>query len=358
MAGKAPAALICLSPNAGGMELAALKLAVILSERLPLTMVVKEGSFLHRQATENPDYASLDVETIPFRTTLGPSIIFRARRIVRSRGCRNVIFLGASELKSLYFAFLGLDINLIVRHGTNKSRPKKDPFHRLIYSGVAAHVAISTALAENVRTIVPFGERTRLEVIHPSLSKPVDRTPRPDSDTLRLLHVGRITPGKGLADAMKACGRLDEAGIPFTLDSYGAMAPDYRPHFEALHAALPYRKAVRLNGFTDDIYRQYALHDLFIFPSYGEGFGNVVMEALAHGMITVVYDNTSMRDFRQMGFHIHLVEDRDTDALGGTLLKIARQITEERRKAEENRERARTVFSPEREAAQYLALLR
>lgn len=354
---KAPTALICLSPHVGGMELAATKLAKTLSEKVDLTYIVQEGKFIHEQCRNNPDYRSITVETIRFKRTLSPAIIFGVRRIVREKGIKNVIFVGASELKSLYFSFLGLDINLVVRHGTGKKRTKKDWFHRLVYSDVAWHVAISKYLSGNVKKIVPFGEKTRATVIVPSLPKPVSTLERTPSSTLRMLHVGRITPGKGIDKAVLACEILDKHGIDFILDNFGPENPAYAPKFQALLQNIAYRDRIRINGFTDAIYDEFRRHDLFIFPSTGEGYGNVVMEAIAHGMIVLAFDNTAVSNFGEMGFHIHLVEDGSLDALKERLLYIATHLEEEKRLAEANMAPAAERFSREREAAQYLELL-
>lgn len=355
---KAPTALICLSPHVGGMELAAVKLARTLNEKVDLTFIVQEKKFIHEQCRTNPDYRAIPVETIRFSTTLlSPSIIFGVRKIIREKGIRNVIFVGASELKSLYFAFWGLGINLIVRHGTIKKHPKKDWFHRLVYSDVAWHVAISKYMTGNVEAIVPFGKRSRITVIVPSLPKPVSILERTPSPTLRLLHAGRVTSGKGIDKAIEACAVLAEHGIDFTLDNYGPEDPKYTPALNALLARIGYRDRIRINGFTNAIYDEYRRHDLFLFPTPDEGYGNVMMEAIAHGIIVLAFDNTAISNFGEMGFHIHLVEDGSLDALKERLLYIATHLDEEKRLAEANMAKAADVFSREREAAQYLELL-
>jgi len=200
---KQPTALICLSHHIGGMELAATKLAKVLSTYTDLTYIIKKNTFIHKECRQNPDYSALSYKTINFSTTImSPSIVFGVRKIIQEKNIKNVIFVGASEMKSLYFAFLGLDINLIVRHGTIKSRPKKDWFHTLVYSKVATHVAISKYMSGNVRKIIPFGVKTQLKVIVPSLANKLSELTHENSDKLRVLHVGRVTSGKGIDKAI------------------------------------------------------------------------------------------------------------------------------------------------------------
>jgi len=155
---KQATAVICLSHHTGGMELAATKLAKVLSNYIDIIYIIKENTFIHNECLNNPDYKSINFKTINFKTTIfSPSIIFGVRNIIKQNNIKNVIFVGASEIKSLYFSFLTLDINLILRHGTIKSSVKKDFFHSWMYSNVSTHVAISKYMIQNVKYIVPFG---------------------------------------------------------------------------------------------------------------------------------------------------------------------------------------------------------
>jgi glycosyltransferase involved in cell wall biosynthesis len=355
---KQATAIVCLSPNKGGMELASLKLALILSKLVDITLIIQKNQFMHEQCLNNKDYANLNFKTIAFKSTFSPSIIFHAREIVKTNNIKNIIFVGASELKSLYFSFLGLNINLIVRHGTTKSTPKKDWFHKLIYSDVNYHVAISKHLSKNVKEIVPFGKKTKLITIYPSMPKAISDIEKTNNAELKLLHVGRVTPGKGLKEALQACEILKKNKINFTLISYGGMSAKYKEEFESFLETLTYKDSVNLCGFTNNIYDEYPKHDIFIFPTKGEGFGNVMMEAISHGIIILSFDNTAIANFKEMGFHIHLVEDANVKTLEYKLLYIAQNLEKEKELALENIQKAQELFSAKREAKEYMELLK
>ncbi len=355
---KSPTAVICLSHHTGGMELAATKLAKILGNYVDTTYIIKKNTFIHTECLTNPDYASLNFETIDFSTTiLSPGIIIGVRKILQKKGIKNVIFVGASEMKSLFFAFLGLDINLIVRHGTIKSHPKKDWFHKLVYSQVAWHVAISKYMSKNVEYIIPFGKNTKSTVIVPSLANKLCTKERTSSQQLRILHAGRVTSGKGIDKAILACEALYRNGIEFVFNNYGPSDKKYEKKLQKLLASIPYKEHVHINGFTDRIYEKYKEHDIFLFPTPDEGYGNVMMESISHGIIVVAFDNTAISNFGEMGFHIHLVEDQNLDALKEKLLYIAKNLKTEKKLAKDNIAIAKKVFSPKREVREYLNLL-
>lgn len=356
---KESTALICLSHHIGGMELAATKLAKVLSNYINLTYIVKRDTFIHKECHENPDYESLKFETINFCTTLmSPSIIYSVREIIKKNNIKNVIFVGASEMKSLYFSFLGLDINLIVRHGTIKSHPKKSFFHTLVYSNVSTHVAISKYMSGNVKYIIPFGKKTNLKVIVPSLANKLSTLKATNSDTFRLLHAGRVTSGKGIDKAIEACDILQKNNINFIFDNFGPTDSKYGQELEKLLDNIDYRKNINIHGFTDKIYDEYMKHDIFIFPTPDEGYGNVMMESISHGIIVLAFDNTAISNFGEMGFHIHLVKDKSLTALKEKLLYIAQNLKKEKELAYKNIQKAKTIFSPEREAMEYMELLK
>jgi len=359
MSTKQPTALICLSHHTGGMELAATKLAKVLSAYLDLTYIIKEGTFIHHECQSNPDYKSLNYETITFSTTImSPSMIFSVREILKRKNIKNVIFVGASEMKSLYFAFLGLDINLVVRHGTIKSTPKKGWFHTLVYSNISTHVAISKYMSGNVKYIIPFGKETKLKVIVPSLANKLSELKSSDSNILRILHAGRVTSGKGIDKAILACETLYKNDIDFIFNNFGPSDTKYSTQLEELLKSIDYDSKIHINGFTDKIYDEYKKHDIFLFPTPDEGYGNVMMESISHGIIVLAFDNTAISNFGEMGFHIHLVEDASLEALKEKLLYIATNLKEEKKLALQNIEKAKIVFSPEREAMEYIKLLK
>lgn len=348
---KNPTAIICLSPNSGGMEIDAIKLAKKLSSHTLITLIAKQDCFIANSKNDYIGYNSIELETIPFLFSISPSIIFRVRRIIQEKGIKNIIFFGASELKSLYFSFLGLNMNLIVRHGTNKSAPKKDWFHKLIYSDVHYHVAICKHLQKNVDFIIPFGQKSQSKLIYSSVNLPNCHPIK--SDCFTLLNVGRIEARKGQADAIKACNILYEKGIDFHFYLAGGIAPKYHTIFMDFYNSLPYKDKITLVGHTPNVIDYYAKADLFLFPSYGEGLSNAFLEALSCGLECIAYDNTSFPELKELGLDFHLVENKNIDQLSHTLLHCAQN----RSINQGNITKIAEKFSTQAEIKQYLELL-
>src|SRR5690606_34600386 len=72
------------------------------------------------------------------------------------------------------------------------------------------------------------------------------------------------------------------------------------PSREALQKAHP---EVVFTGIQrgEDLSRQYASGDLFVFPSLTETFGNVTMEAMASGLAVVAFDYGAAREHLRDG---------------------------------------------------------
>ena len=264
--------VICLSPYSGGMEMDAIKLARLLCEDVSVTLLVKSGCFIESYYQKYMLDSNVDLKTVKFSTAFSLAIIRKARSLLQERTIRNVVFFGASELRSLYFAFLGRDLNVLVRHGTTKTRPKKDWLHRLVYSCVNYHIAICQHLADNVKAIIPFAEKTQLKIIYPSLrQKPELILDRNRDEVVRLLHVGRIADGKGQREAIEACSILHERDIPFELVLVGEVDSDYEKSFKEQLNKKSYAQEIRVVGYTDDVGKYYQQADILSFPARGRG---------------------------------------------------------------------------------------
>ena len=109
------------------MELDAIKLAKKLSASLQIVMIAKKDYFIDKQRNEYLGYNGIKLETISFKSSLSLSIILNVRKIIKQYGIKNIIFFGASELKSLYFSFLGLDVLIGAAACRQQSRTDAQP---------------------------------------------------------------------------------------------------------------------------------------------------------------------------------------------------------------------------------------
>lgn len=354
-------AIICLSPTNGGMEMDALRIAKLLSNNTTITLIVKKNSALEKKYSAEAKNNNIQIESISFIKNFSLSIILGVRKILKKNNITNVIFFGASELKSLYFSFSGLNINLLIRHGTTKSSSKKDLLHRIIYAKVNYHIAICKHLAVNVKKIIPFGKNTQLKLIYSSLRNMPSGIRHSEvcaDRPITLLHIARITDGKGQTDAIKACKILYDMKKDFIFYIVGDVDPDYQNKISSILNSIPYRDSIKLEGFSSNVAEYYRKSDIFIFPSKGEGLSNSFIEALSYGLACISYKNTSFPELKTLGFEFSLAEDQDIDSLKGTLHNTLEYIESNPIPIAKNIELTKQLFSKERELKDFLEILR
>ena len=335
---KKTVAVMCFSGGCGGMESDAIKLAELLQRDCQVTMFCKQDSFIHQQLAQQSAIKYFDIK---FRSrAFSVSMLLAVRRAIRKYKIRNVVFFGASELKTLYFAFLGYDLNVIVRHGTTKSTPKKDWLHRLIYSCVDTHVALSEHLLVNVKNILPDVPGVKFEYIPQSYrydNKEIRLDEYTNIGKLKLIHIGRVVEGKGHIDAVNACEALYKSDVDFELHLLGSTDDGY--YFQKLKKivdSLPYKERVIFAGHVSNVSEYLKGSDILLFPSMGEGMPNAVIEALHYGVVCITYDNTVFPEFEKMGFYMHLVRTEDVNALKMVLAEVVSNIVKEKKLSSKN----------------------
>lgn len=157
---------------------------------------------------------------------------------------------------------------------------------------MAAPLLLATALVANSRrtrevVTASFGRLDRrTSVVHNGVPGPPDPTPprsRIDGP-VRLLFVGRLSPRKGPAVAIRALGLLRRRGIEASLDLVGDVFPGYEWFGEELTELVEQQGvagAVRFHGFVEDIWPQIGRTDVMIVPSQAdESFGITAVEAI------------------------------------------------------------------------------
>jgi glycosyltransferase involved in cell wall biosynthesis len=145
---------------------------------------------------------------------------------------------------------------------------------------IVTSAATARALVQDYR--VPAA---RVSVIEPGTDAAPLARPLGDGQ-VRLLCVATLTPRKGhllLIDALVAL-----PGLPWTLDCAGSLDRD-PDTAQAVHAAIAghgLQGRVRLHGecARPELDALYAQADLCVLPSYHEGYGMALAEALARGL--------------------------------------------------------------------------
>lgn len=157
-------------------------------------------------------------------------------------------------------------------------------------------------VSENVQEAfsAKFGLTERVHVAYNMLDEqairrrkdePVDDIPKGE---FLMVSVGSLIPRKGFERLIHVCGLLKSRGYHFHLLilGKGELYEDLAEQVIDEHL----RDSVQLLGFRDNPYPYMAAADLYVCPSYVEGFSTVVSEAVVLETPVVTTDCSGMRE--------------------------------------------------------------
>ena len=160
-----------------------------------------------------------------------------------------------------------------------------------------------------------------------------------------LLYHGRVDRRKGVLDMIEALERLDREGTAFRLVLSG-IGPDLDEAVRRLEATGLMRRT-RLRGYVDYDQAPDAYHgaDIFVSPTYAEGFSNTILEAMASGLATVSCRAVGVVDCIRDDENGLLTEPGDIDALTAALRRLLTEPGLRRRLADAALAECREVYS-------------
>lgn len=169
----------------------------------------------------------------------------------------------------------------------DRMRLRYDPLLRRTYEGVDCVLGSGTYVQENLEGLRIRRFEAMPDVAVERVMPLIDRHNRAPG-AVRILFVGRMVRSKGAREAIRAIGMCRDLNV--TLDLVGD-GPD-RPACEALAQGLQLDDRVRFHGRAPRaaVDRFYDEADIFVFPSYREPGGTVVVEAMAHSLPVIVCD--------------------------------------------------------------------
>ncbi len=139
--------------------------------------------------------------------------------------------------------------------------------------------------------------------------------PRTRSGPFRILFVGGVGQRKGVKYLLEAFDRIRGTGVELTLA--GPLPADMRP-------LAPYQSAVRLTGRLDqaEIVREMHQAHVLVLPSVFEGFGLVIVEAMATGMPVIASTHSAGPDVIRESVDGFVLEPDDVDGLVDRLERL------------------------------------
>jgi len=129
------------------------------------------------------------------------------------------------------------------------------------------------------------------------------------------IFVGRLVKDKGLDELIAAFKLLQQENNHCTLLLVGPYEDDLDPLSEITRKEIESNSKIICTGFQQDIRIYLAISDILVFPSYREGFPNVVMQAGAMDLPAIVSNINGCNEIVMDGRNGLLVPAKDTEKL-------------------------------------------
>ncbi len=159
-------------------------------------------------------------------------------------------------------------------------------------------------------------------------------------DDFVFVFVGRLVADKGINELVVAFEQLSAEHSKIKLLLVGDYEADLDPLSAETLSVIKNNKAIISVGFQNDVRPYLAISDALAFPSYREGFPNVVMQAGAMGLPAIVSDINGCNEIIKEGENGLIIPVKNSNAL----LKAMKKITEQNEVTNILKEKARAMI--------------
>jgi glycosyltransferase involved in cell wall biosynthesis len=235
-----------------------------------------------------------------------------------------------------------------------------------------AVTVLADCLKRTLTSIVP-GEKiwTLYVYIDKELFNGISTRSKTGTD-MKVLYVGHISKAKGALDLLEAIPlvlsrhprtRFQFAGDVLIRERNITFIKNPKNIETATYELLekePVREVVEFLGIIkgEKKLMTYAEADIFILPSYSEGFGNVVLEAMLAGKAVVVTPVGALPEVFEHEHHLLFVEPGDVQGIAGAINRLIEDETLRIRLGQAGREFVRQRFNLEQLADRLDTVLR
>ncbi len=142
------------------------------------------------------------------------------------------------------------------------------------------------------------------------------------NDDFVYIFIGRIVKDKGINELLSSFDTLSKTEQKIKLLLVGPFEDHLDPISEDSRAILKSNKNIIEVGFQNDVRPFLAISDCLVFPSYREGFPNVVMQAGSMGLPAIVSNINGCNEIVEDGVNGMIIPVKDPEALQDSMRKM------------------------------------
>lgn len=134
------------------------------------------------------------------------------------------------------------------------------------------------------------------------------------------VFVGRLVGDKGINELIEAFSKINDCKVKLLL--VGDFEHDLDPLFKETINKIDRNQNIISVGFQKDVRPYFAISNCLVFPSYREGFPNVVMQGGAMGLPSIVSNINGCNEIIEEGINGTIIPVKDTKSLFESMLKM------------------------------------
>ena len=139
------------------------------------------------------------------------------------------------------------------------------------------------------------------------------------------IFVGRLVKDKGINELITAFSKLSDSNNTISLLLVGPFENDLDPLLPETLSTIEKHPNIYTVGYQSDVRPYFSIADALVFPSYREGFPNVVMQAGAMGLPSIVTDINGCNEIIAYGKNGLIIPPKDTQALYNSIKQLSTQ---------------------------------
>ncbi|MBC7913376.1 MAG: glycosyltransferase family 4 protein [Pyrinomonadaceae bacterium] len=171
-------------------------------------------------------------------------------------------------------------------------------------------------------------------LIEPEASSQLRNSLNIQPEDILYCFIGRIVADKGIHELIDAFSQLALENANVKLLLLGLFERHLDPLSKAAEDAIKGNDSIIWVDFQKDVRPYLSISDIFVFPSYREGFPNVVMQAGAMGLPSIVSDINGCNEIIDNGINGLIIPVKDKTALHKAMEELLLNIDLRQRMAD------------------------
>ncbi|NBC83783.1 MAG: glycosyltransferase [Bacteroidetes bacterium] len=252
---------------------------------------------------------------------LNPIIIHKLKQQFKLLRADAIILNLSSDLKTAGRAARKAGIKKIIYRRGSAKPIKNSLFNRWLFKHIVTHIIANsqqtkkTILAENPHLF----PKDKIKVIYNGIDEKqiLPYASKRQGSSIILGNAGRLSPEKGHERLLKVARELKNMGFPFQLliAGTGPLEKDLK----VLRNRYGLKNHVRFEGFTHNFTGFLSSIDIFVLTSLYEGFGYVIIEAMAAGIPVIAFDIGTTTEIIEHDKTGYIVENNNIQQMSNLL---------------------------------------